>query len=142
MKKTLKCLLLLLLLATNLVAATGKKIDVYYQGSLVDSYSLEEFTALVENSEILLSLTEAEKAGEVYILLSDPDYALVDDTYTGYITIVWKNKDVVLKEIKMNVVLTLSSKDPSTWQKIQNAYTKTASYSLPVVIVLLLIFIP
>jgi hypothetical protein len=139
MKKLI--IILLLVIPTYLYAGTAKKIDVYSQGTYLQSYTIEEFTALVNNSEILLGLTEAEKSSQVFILLSDSEYTFVDDTYKGFVTIVWKEKDVVLKEIRIKLTLTLTKTDPTLLQQMRDAYTKIAVVSFPAVLIILLIII-
>jgi len=147
MKWVVNILVIVLFLCTTSLFASNKKedlVNIYFKNELVGSYTINQFESLILNNEFLKETMESEKHNRVIIELADDTFTFDStNTYTGFIYVKWLKSDnvSVIKEIKLNVKLTLDKRKMSFKDKIWNKYKDISTIGFPFSVIVVIILV-
>lgn len=144
MNKVLFVLFFVLLLTKGCDALHAKEdnnIYIYQNKKVVGFFTKEEFTSLVNNSDLYVSEIEAEKQDRVEIVVLDSPYKIEkENKYKARFSITWKDeKGKILKEVTLDSIITINEDASNPYPAWRVLYRNISEYSTPVLIILCVI---
>lgn len=132
--------IILLYVATPLCA--DNTIDIYYKNKKIGSFTIQEFTELINASEWAKEIKEAQNNNNVKVYITH--YIPIDiqkQQYKAVITVEWYNtKKVKINYIVLETIITISPEAVYNFSEIRILYRNIAEIASPILFLLCIIF--
>ena len=118
----------------------NNKVSIVYQGQVIQTLTVSQFTVLITSAGIYSEELSAEKKNRVYIRLTKSPWEItLGETFISDAIITWvDSKGKVIKTMTIEISLDRQKKD-SFWLKVEAYYTTFAKIWTPVSFALLII---
>ena len=121
MKKYILCFLFIFISLS--LCAKDNKISIYYNNTLYQTMTLEEFKAVYQGAQEYFNIIQAEQTGNISLYYDDSN-----------ITIKWLKEDKIIKEIQL-------SQNNTFLSKMTNKYKNISMWGFPISLVLLILLL-
>lgn len=113
-------------------AEQSDKIQIHYDGQVVQEMTLEEFSTLVGDATIYNDILSAERDKRVYVQLRDKVWKITPgERFTTYIDILWQGKNKnILRKMTLKIELQMSKEGGMS--KIRVMYRNVAEWITPI----------